>query len=70
MKNLYNFTHHLWGSVVGKERDIRLAVLKDEIELWNERAGEEKQPTYPYGYVSDMLRNRIKELENGELTGK
>ena len=61
MKNLYNFTHHLWGSVVGREKNIRLAVLKDEIELWKELTGD--GPTYPHGYITDMLNGRIKELE-------
>ena len=61
-----NFTHGHWGSIVGNERDIRLAVLKDEIKRWEERRGDE--PTYPQGYVIDMLRGRIKELteENNE----
>ena len=61
MKNLHKFTHQHWGSIVGNEKDIRIAVLKDEVELWKERTDE--GPTYPYGYVSDMLKKRIKELE-------
>ena len=56
-----NFTHGHWGSIVGNEKGIRLAVLKDEIEFWKERTGD--GPTYPYGYVIDMLKGRIKELE-------
>ena len=69
MKNhLYEFTHHLWGSIVGTEKDIRLAVLKDEIDLWNERNID--QPAYPFGYVTDMLKGRCEELENGRLSRK
>ena len=59
-QHLRQFIHPHWGSIVGNENDIRIAVLKDEVELWQERAGD--GPTYPYGYVNDMLKNRIKEL--------
>ena len=62
MNNLrQNFQHAQWGSIVGNEKGIRLAVLKDEVEVWQERTDDGR--TYPYGYVSDMLKNRIKELE-------
>ena len=62
MNNLrQNFQHAQWGSIIGQENDIRLAALKDEVEVWQERTDD--GPTYPYGYVSDMLKNRIKELE-------
>jgi len=53
-----NFQHPQWGSIVGNENDIRVAVLKDELERWQDGDG----PTYPYGYVGDMLKKRIKEL--------
>ena len=53
-----NFTHGHWGSIVGNENDIRIAVLKDELERWE----DDETPTYPYGYVGDMLKKRIKEL--------
>ena len=52
---------------MGNEKDIRLAVLKDELERWQ---NDENRPTYPYGYVGDMLKGRIRELENGRLSGK
>ena len=59
MNNLrQNFQHAQWGSIIGHEADIRLAVLKDELERWQDGDG----PTYPYGYVGDMLKRRIKEL--------
>tara|TARA_Y100001949_G_scaffold91650_1_gene77540 strand:+ start:404 stop:679 length:276 start_codon:yes stop_codon:yes gene_type:complete len=57
--HLQQFIHPQWGSVLGSEKDIRLAVLKDEVEIWQERTGD---ATYPYGYVSDMLSGRIREL--------
>ena len=58
--HLQQFIHPHWGSVLGSEKDIRLAVLKDEVEIWKERTGD--GPTYPQGYVSDMLSSRIREL--------
>ena len=60
MNNLrQNFQHAQWGSIIGHEADIRLAVLKDELERWQDGDG----PTYPYGYVGDMLKSRMKELK-------
>ena len=56
--HLHSFIHGHWGSIVGNENDIRVAVLKDELERWQDDEG----PTYPYGYVGDMLKRRIKEL--------
>ena len=56
--HLRQFIHAHWGSIVGNENDIRVAVLKDELERWQDGDG----PTYPYGYVGDMLKKRIKEL--------
>ena len=62
LPHLRQFIHAHWGSVVGNEKDIRLAVLKDEVELWQERTGN--GPTYPQGYITDMLKGRIKELSS------
>ena len=59
MKNLRAFIHGHWGSIVGDENNIRIAVLKDELE----RQGG-VGPTYPYGYVRDMLKKRIEELKH------
>ena len=56
--HLHSFIHGHWGSIVGNENDIRIAVLKDELERWE----DDETPTYPYGYVGDMLKKRIKEL--------
>ena len=57
-QHLRQFIHPHWGSIVGNENDIRIAVLKDELERWQNGDGA----TYPYGYVGDMLKRRIKEL--------
>ena len=45
---------------MGNENDIRIAVLKDELERWQNGDG----PTYPYGYVGDMLKGRIEKLSS------
>ena len=60
---LKEFTHAQWGSIVGQEYNIRVAVLKDEVELWENRCNNE--PDYiPYlGYIRDIMNSRIKELE-------
>ena len=60
LPHLRQFIHAHWGSVVGNEKDIRLAVLKDEVELWQKRMDD--GPTYPQGYITDMLNGRINEL--------
>ena len=57
---LKQFLHEHWGSIVGNENDIRIAVLKDELERWQNGDG----PTYQYGYVGDMLKGRIEKLSS------
>ena len=62
-KRLKDFTHHQWGSIVGQENEIRVAVLKEEISLWEKRLSD-KPDDIPYlGYIKTTLKNRIKELE-------
>ena len=62
-KRLKDFTHHQWGSIVGQENEIRVAVLKEEIALWEKRLSD-KPDDIPYlGYIRTTLKNRIKELE-------
>ena len=64
MNNLrQNFIHPQWGSIVGNEKDIRLAVLKDEVELWQKRGGDDPDSIPYLGYIRDTLKSRIKELE-------
>jgi hypothetical protein len=52
---------------VGREADVRIAVIKEEVELWKERVGN--QPDYiPYmGYIKQMLEGRVEELENARV---
>ena len=62
-KRLKDFTHHQWGSIVGQENEIRVAVLKEEIALWEKRLSD-KPDDIPYlGYIRTTLKDRIKELE-------
>ena len=60
---LHNFIHPQWGSIIGHEADIRLAVLKDEVELWQKRVGDDLD-SIPYSVIiRNMLKSRIEELE-------
>ena len=45
---------------------LRIAILNEEIALWEKRCGDE--PDYiPYlGYIRDTMRGRVKELEKNE----
>ena len=45
---------------------LRIAILNEEIALWEKRCGNE--PDYiPYlGYIKTTLRSRVKELEDQE----
>ena len=62
-KRLKDFTHHQWGSIVGQENKIRVAVLKEEVALWEKRLSD-KPDDIPYlGYIRTTLKDRIKELE-------
>ena len=67
MNNLrQNFQHAQWGSIVGNEKGIRLAVLKDEVELWQKRVGDDPD-SIPYSVIiRNTLKSRIKELEENE----
>ena len=57
MNNLrQNFQHAQWGSIIGYEADIRLAVLRDEVELWQKRGTRNM-------WLRDTLKERVKELE-------
>ena len=62
-KRLKDFTHHHWGSIVGQENEIRIAVLKEEIALWEKRLSD-KPDDIPYlGYIKTTLKDRVTELE-------
>jgi len=61
--HLSRFKHSQWGSIVGSEKEIRLAALSDEVELWEQRVGKNPD-TIPYlGYIRDTLKGRMKELK-------
>ena len=63
---LKEFTHAHWGSIVGQENEIRVAVLEEEVALWEKRLSD-KPDDIPYlGYIRTTLRGRIKELEDQE----
>ena len=48
---------------MGQENEIRVAVLKEEIALWEKRLSD-KPDDIPYlGYIRTTLKDRIKELE-------
>jgi len=68
MNNLrQNFQHAQWGSIIGYEADIRLAVLKDEVELWQKRVGNDPD-SIPYSVIiRNTLKSRIKELEKSAI---
>ena len=65
-KRLKDFTHHHWGSIVGQENEIRVAVLKEEISLWEERLRDNPDEIPYLGYIRTTLKGRVKELEKQE----
>ena len=58
--NLQKRLHACWGTVVGYEKDIRLATLEDEIELLRSRL--EPHDTGHLHTTISVLEHRIKEL--------
>ena len=61
--HLKQFIHPQWGSILGLEKDIRIAALKDEVEIWEQRV-EDDPDSIPYlGYIRDTLKSRIEELK-------
>ena len=53
MKYLKQFIHPQWGSVVGSEKEIRLAVLRDEIEIWEQRLKNDPDSIPYLEYIRD-----------------
>ena len=63
LPHLLQFKHPQWGSILGSEKEIRLAALKDEVEIWEQRV-EDDPDSIPYlGYISDPVKSRIEELK-------
>ena len=61
MKNyLKKHQHAQWGTIIGHEKDIRLAALKDEIELFRSRL--DSSDTEHLHITISVLEHRIKEL--------
>ena len=60
MKHLLKFQDaHAPRLFFGLEEDIRIAVLKDEVDLWNKR-----------GYYTIKLQTRIEELQKDSVEKK
>ena len=68
MKHLLKFQDaHAPRLFFGLEEDIRLAVLKDEVELWQKRVGNDLD-SIPYSVIiRNTLKSRIKELEKSAI---
>ena len=65
MKHLLKFQDaHAPRLFFGLEKDIRLAVLKDEVEIWEQRVGNDPDSIPYLGYIRDTLKGRIEELSN------
>ena len=61
--HLKQFIHPQWGSILGLEKDIRIAALKDEVEIWEQRVKDDPDSIPYLGYIRDTLKNRIEELK-------
>ena len=59
---LKEFTHAQWGSIVGQEYNIRVAVLKDEIDLLKSKL--EPHETGHIHTTISTLQHRVRELES------
>tara|TARA_R110002167_G_scaffold174721_1_gene373638 strand:- start:797 stop:1129 length:333 start_codon:yes stop_codon:yes gene_type:complete len=62
--HLLELKHPQWGSIIGYENHIRIAVLKDEIEVFESRI--EPHDTGHLHTTIGTLNHRIKELEDKE----
>ena len=62
-KRLKEFTHAHWGSIVGQENEIRVAVLKEELTLWEERLRDNPDDIPYLEYIKTTLKDRVTELE-------
>jgi hypothetical protein len=61
--HLSDLKHPQWGSIVGYEADVRLAVLKDELKIWEERVGNDSDLTGLSLEYRDILKDRIEEVQ-------
>ena len=68
--HLSELKHPQWGSVVGYEADVRLAVLEDELEVWEKRAGDDPDHIPYLGYIRTTLKDRIEEVQKDAVLFK
>ena len=61
-QNLRQFIHPQWGSILGPEDEVRHAALKDELEIWEQRMGNDSESIPYLKYIKDTLQSRIEEL--------
>ena len=61
--HLKQFIHPQWGSILGSEEEIRLAALQDEVEVWEQRMGNDPDAIPYLRYIRDTLKGRIEALE-------
>ena len=47
---------------------LRIAILNEEIALWEKRCDTEPRSNLYYGYIRDKMKGRVKELEDQEKT--
>ena len=66
MGYISEFRHLQWGSISGNERGIRVAILKDEVEVFTSRL--QPHDTGHLHTTISTLNNRIEELENEKET--
>ena len=59
---LKRYKHPQWGSILGSEKEIRLAVLKDEIMRWHDRVENGTDDIPNWEHTKDLLLGRIEEL--------
>ena len=64
--HLLELKHPQWGSIIGYESHIRIAVLKDEIEVFKSRI--KPHDTGHLHTTIGTLNHRIKELEDKETS--
>ena len=61
--HLHNFIHPQWGSIIGHEADIRLAVLKDEVTHLKSKLNNEDTSVSILKTTISTLNLHVKELE-------
>ena len=68
--HLSDLKHPQWGSIVGYEADVRLAVLEDELEMWEEKCTGNERNSPDLEQVIDILKSRIEEVRKDAVLFK